>query len=63
MKKWDGTVSGIKYPFMGDADRWDYQIDDGGTVYYRTEDGKQNIWCPANRLYGHICRLIQIASR
>lgn len=63
MEKWNGEANGIKYPYMDDAERWDYRIDESGTVYYRTADGKYEIWCPASRLYAHIYRLNQIAAR
>lgn len=62
MKKWNGEINGIKYPWPEDADRWDYQIDENGTVYYFV-NGRYEIWCPASRLYGHIYHLNQIAAR
>ncbi len=63
MEKWNGEISGIKYPYMDDAARWDYRIDENGTVYYLTANGEYEIWCPASRLYAHIYRLNQIAAR
>lgn len=63
MEKWNGEINGIKYPYMEDAARWNYQIDDDGTVYYTACDGKTYVWCPGSRLYAHIYRLNQIAAR
>ena len=59
LKKWDGRYERFQYP-KKDIDAWNLMIDDDGTIFYTSRDGRIGIWCPASRLRSHMFRLFQL---
>lgn len=51
---WDGICGNLKL-----IDHEKLLVDEKGTIYYKTQDGKLHIWCENNgqRLYSHLHHL------
>ena len=63
LKKWDGKSGGYTYKYLDEIEKWNMQVDDNGTIWYINGNGELSVWCPANRLTGHLRYLEQIAAR
>jgi hypothetical protein len=51
---WDGTCEKTDIRYKSFSPLWK---DENGTIWYKDSEGKLCIWCAAERLFSHLCRL------